>query len=148
MKTFFIFLLLLTASCNPISRMKRVQSQINDLTDAVNNSRNIISKDSVIYSPSRIDSVFTQTKDSITNTVTNNKFYYSHDTTKIIIQDVALLTSARRTADLATGKLEGFKESTTKTDKQIKILFIVCMIEAVLIGIGVYILFQLLKTKL
>jgi hypothetical protein len=143
MKNIFLTLLLLAVtSCNPVKRLQKSQAELSRIVDAANN-RTAIIKDSIVYAPGKTDSAFFVHNDTLTHTVTNEYYYHTRDTLRYYIQDAALLTSARRTADISAGRLEESEKIISEKQKDRNTLFLICLGEALAIGIIIFLKFKL-----
>lgn len=129
-------------ACKSQKSLLDTAAQINALTDAVNNSRTIEKKDSIVYLKGETtkDSLFTYATDTTNNlkTVEKNFFFYSHDTVKIISSNDALLQSARTVADLAKGELLGAQKEVNNMEEKFWIVFSVALLLSFVMGIVLY----------
>lgn len=113
MKYLLLIYCICLAACNPLKKIKERQDQLQNLVDAVNNSRTIASHDTTIILPgktiTRTDTIAMPGKDS-TRIITIRVSSQTHDTIRIIHENTDRLESATRELATVKAQVEGSKE--------------------------------------
>lgn len=124
MKYLLLIYCICLAACNPLKKIKERQDQLQNLVDAVNNTRTIASHDTTIILPGKTvtqtDTIAMPGKDS-TRTITIRISSETHDTIKIVRENTARLEAATRELATLKGQAEGSKEVAAN---YIKLLYI------------------------